>query len=77
MALSFTCIGDTFFGLVEERFLGVRGELLLRLIAEVFASRVEVSCQPAVLMPTAKTAQMRTEELPEVRHDAGDLACLI
>ena len=53
MALSFTCIGDTFFGLVEEGFLGVRGELLLRLIAEVFASRVEVESQPAILMPAA------------------------
>ena len=40
--LSVTCIGDTFFGLVEEGFLGVGGELLLRLIADVFASRVEV-----------------------------------
>lgn len=51
--LSFTCIGDTFFGLVEEGLLGVRGERLLRLIAEVFASRVEVESQPAILMPTA------------------------
>ena len=38
----FTCISDTFFGLVEKRLLGVRGELLLGLIAEVFASEVEV-----------------------------------
>lgn len=39
--VEFTCIGDTFLGLVEKGFLGVGGELLLGLIAEVFASRVE------------------------------------
>lgn len=42
MALAFTCIGNTFLGLVEEGFLRIRGELLFGLIAEVFASSVEV-----------------------------------
>lgn len=42
MEMSFTCIGNTFLGLVEKGFLGIRGELLLGLIAEVFASGVEV-----------------------------------
>lgn len=42
MEETFTCIGDTFLGLVEQGFLGIRGELLLGLIAEIFASGVEV-----------------------------------
>lgn len=36
--IEFTCIGDTFLGLVEKGFLGFRGDLLLDLITEVFAS---------------------------------------
>lgn len=40
--MEFTCVGDTFLGLVEKGFLGIRGDLLLDLIAEVFASGVEI-----------------------------------
>ena len=42
MKMCFTCIGNTFLGLVEKGFLGIRLERLLGLIAEVFASGFEV-----------------------------------
>lgn len=42
MEETLTSIGNTFLGLVEKGFLGIRGELLLGLIAEVFASGVEI-----------------------------------
>lgn len=66
MALRFTCIGDIFLGLVEERFLRLRGELLLGLIAEVFASRVEEGVSQR-FRGVERTD--RKGRLPKVRHD--------